>query len=465
MTYSSESHTKFLTRTLFLYFLAFGVTFLFLKAYFWDDWYTYFNQNSSQIANRIEQSGFNPIRLALEGYLNDRFFYLFRVLIFLFYPVAAFFLYEMVRQKPYINLFEARAITILFLLCPIVSARAAVILFMYTSCMCAFYIAWSLYSRYNRWYIRFVSYILFLYSFDTASTLPFTLLPLIFGYIDSRIEGLSRWMSLWKQKVLIGLIPTYWFVEPLLNPKQYAVRDSYYVPTISGLLRSFVFLLPIIAILVWGFLFRKWNYTQNRGHIQILFGLFATWLAAFPYISIGHFANLNFLMIGFVPGASDWDSRHQLLMGLGISVTIVGLINYFQIVEKRLALLIPICLFTVLNISYTQEYYLDYLKQQEVIDELANSNILDGSLFILIDDQSLRFNARGRSLRTFEWNAILRAGDEKVARFTEVSRYIDCTNFQPDVKLTITATNGRLRTLLTRNVGIELNIVPVDICK
>ena len=110
-----------------------------------------------------------------------------------------------------------------------------------------------------------------------------------------------------------------------------------------------------------------------------------------------------------------------------------------------------------------QEYYLDSLKQEEIIAEAAKSDLLDESNFLLVNDQAIRFNARGRSVRTFEWDRILR-GNSKLNKTTEISRFIDCTSFRPDALVTITADYGRLRALLTRHVGVRLEVLPVTIC-
>ena len=43
----------FLLLCVSLYSVAFGYSFGFLNSYFWDDWYTYFDQTASDIRNNV----------------------------------------------------------------------------------------------------------------------------------------------------------------------------------------------------------------------------------------------------------------------------------------------------------------------------------------------------------------------------------------------------------------------------
>ena len=461
--------TKLTSRNYFLmctslYIIAFGFSFGFLNSYFWDDWYTYFDQSASDIRSNTVISGFNPMRLVLEGFLNEKFFPGFRILIFFFYPSAAFALHQVLKTKNYLNFFEVRAITLFFLLAPVNSARAAVMLFMYTSCMCAFFVAWWLYNSKSNALFRLLSIALFLYSFDTASFIPFMSVPIAFTYLDSRILRNSNFEWIKSNFLLIIIGPLFWFLEPILNPNLDPIRDAYYQPKVSGIIRAIVYLLPLLAIALWGFVVRKWNYASHRGHVQFILGLFTCWLAIFPYVALGHFANLNSMIVGFVPNLSDWDSRHQLLLPLGIALILVGFMNYLDSIKTQKLVVGVAILFSLLNFTFTQEYYFDALKQQQIIRALSENTQLDSFERLLIEDDALRFNARGRSIRTYEWDRIISANTSGSNKLTEVSRFIDCESFSPQAKIVISASSGRLRALVTRNVGIAIDVVEVSIC-
>lgn len=454
---------KFVATCAVSYLISFFQLFLFLDSYFWDDWYTYFDQDSFQIRHRIEQSGFNPMRLVVEGFLNENFVEGFRLSIFAFYPIAATGLYFALKKSHFVSITEVRAIVLLFLIAPVVSSRAAIILFMYTSCMAAFFVAWGIRESQKNVAGRLFSIALFTYSFDTASLIPFILVPIGFSILTS-LKKRKDWVT-WIKGTwdLIVIGPIYWVTEPILNPKVYAERDTYYVPNPQGVARGLVLLLPVVVLLIWGIRRRKWNYETNRGQLQVVGGLLLIWLGAFPYITIGHFATIQDWVSGFTPGMSDWTSRHQLLLPLGIAFLTVGIANIVGGIRFKHVIFCTCIVFTSLNFSFMQEYYLDSLKQNEIISSARGDNDLQKYDFLLIDDQAVRFNARGRSVRTFEWNKILR-GLSTLDKTTEVSRFIDCSSFQPEALVTISSTNGRLRALVTRNVGVVLDVRPISIC-
>jgi hypothetical protein len=119
----------------------------------------------------------------------------------------------------------------------------------------------------------------------------------------------------------------------------------------------------------------------------------------------------------------------------------------------------------LLNFTFSQEYYLDSLKQDEVIEQLAKIEELKFNNQLMISDDALRFNARGRGLRSYEWAAILEKAHPNQGKFVvEPLQYVNCDDFKPTLILTITASNGRLESLLTRNLGIEISVTENNTC-
>ena len=56
--------------------------------YFWDDWFNYFGVSVADFRQSTGPfSGYNPMRVLLEGYLAENLHHLFRVSIFVLYPV------------------------------------------------------------------------------------------------------------------------------------------------------------------------------------------------------------------------------------------------------------------------------------------------------------------------------------------------------------------------------------------
>jgi hypothetical protein len=125
--------------------------------------------------------------------------------------------------------------------------------------------------------------------------------------------------------------------------------------------------------------------------------------------------------------------------------------------------LLGICV--VLNFTFSQEYYLDSLKQKEVISQFENLEAFDQGTEILINDESTRFNARGRFIRSYEWLGMLESLQKHQNNYElRTFGYVYCDDFQPTVLITIAADNGRLEALFTRNLGVRLVTESISPC-
>lgn len=448
-----------------LYLVSFGLSLTLPNAYFWDDWINYFGKTGNQVRSSTGPfSGFSPLRLVMEGWMSEHWISGFRILTFLLFPLAAVSLHGVLRQISFFTSSEKFALVSLFLLLPVNSARHSMTILMYSSCYASFFVGWWLYSRNDRWILRALSLIFFLNSFDTASLIFFMAVPLAVSLYCDRREGSSVVVWAVRNVVFVAAPLAYWIIEPRLNPTLDAVRAEYYTPKTSGVLRGFVLLFILGSIVMYGLLVRKWRYASHRGQIQFIVGLIVMWIGIFPYMTLGHFPNLESLMISFVPGQSDWDSRHQLLLPLGLALSIVGALNYLGVMNLWRGVF-PILIFcSLLNLTFTQEYYLDSIKTSAILNQLADREDLVGVRNVLIDDQALRFNARGRRIRTYEWDTMLNATKSTEQISSEVSRFIDCENFRPEALITITAARGKLMTLLTRDPKINVSVEALSLC-
>jgi hypothetical protein len=449
-----------------LYVLSFGLSLLLPNSYFWDDWINYFGKSANEIRGSTGPfSGFSPTRLLLEGWMAEHWTSGFQILSFLLFPIAAIALEGILRDFTFLTSVERTAIVALFLLLPVNSARISMTIFMYSSCYASFFIAWWIYSRSDRLVPRLVSLTFFLISFDTASLLFFMAIPLALSLLNNTQLRRSklRWI---RTNVIFMIAPiAFWFIEPALNPTLDAVRAEYYTPKLSGVLRGLVLLLFLFGFATFGLIVRRWRYQTHRGQIQCLSGFLIIWIGIFPYMSLGHFPNLESLLISFVPGQSDWDSRHQLLMPLGIAVLIVGFLNFLGVPNLWRGLVPILLISSVLNLSFTQEYYLDSIKSSELLHLFSKSEQIKQFENIIIEDQALRFNARGRRIRTYEWDAMLNASQADSRLKSEVSRFVDCNSFKPDAVMTVTADNGKLTSLITRRIGINISVTPLSLCQ
>ena len=99
------------------------------------------------------------------------------------------------------------------------------------------------------------------------------------------------------------------------------------------------------------------------------------------------------------------------------------------------------------------------MAQFSQLDELKTNSSL------MIADEAYRFNARGRVLRPYEWAAMLTKSVPGNQEFiTDTIKFIRCNEFKPSLILTVIATNGRLESLLTRKLGIRVQVEKISPC-
>ena len=126
-----------------------------------------------------------------------------------------------------------------------------------------------------------------------------------------------------------------------------------------------------------------------------VFGFISLISAVFPY-----------WILNYSPSFSDWSSRHQLLMPLGIAIIATSIILNFKIEGRRILLSLFISIFLILNISNYFSLISDNIKQNQIIDVLKNKIDVKNSDFIIFDDETK--NALDRYYRFYEWLGILK---------------------------------------------------------
>ena len=444
------------------YFFSYGLNLVLGSTYFWDDWQNRITK--AEFAAKARLSGFPPTRDILEYDILGNSGVMFRIITFVSYFVAAACLHRVLRRGLSLSVSQINVISLIFLLAPVNSTRAAMIIMHYSLSFALFFCAWALLVAKREVY-SLTSIPLFWISFGTPSLLPFFLLPIIHWLLLNR--GWTREVRKIVVFIILALTPmSYWVVRALTFGS--GVRE-YYVPRPLGVIRGGLFVLVAAALVILGVIRWKWSLKSQSRPMLASLGLFATALGASTYMAGGHLVDLSDWMISFVPNFSDWNSRHQLLLGLGIATMLCAAIidpKESIIDPNRLrALLSVLGIFCILNFTFSQEYYLDSLKQKEVISALKELPDLRTVDAIMIDDQALRFNARGRLYRSYEWQDMINISlDRSQPIVVEPLSYVDCKRFVPTEIIQITAQNGRLESLLTRHLGIQLRSFPIKPC-
>jgi hypothetical protein len=446
------------------YLCSYLFLFLTLDALYWDDWIRASTQEVAGSYNKV--AGFPPWREFLEFSILRNSPTLFHLATPLCFLVAAFALHKVLKSRLPLTDFQVKAITLLFLLLPVNSARVAMINFYYAFSYMLFFVAWWLLVS-GKKFVPLLSLPVFWLSFGTSSLLPFFALPLLhFGFLlfskDRRFD--LRRLTIWG--ALASLPVVFWIVRSQTFGAN--VRE-YYVPKPLGVIRGGLFVLVAVLFLAYGIVRKRWNMSQNARPLLIGWGVLSLAFGSAAYMAGGHLVDISDWMISFVPNFSDWNSRHQLLQPLGFALIAVGALSGSSDTPNKKAgvfgLSVLIGLSVLLNFTFSQEYYLDSLKQDQVVEQFSNIDLLKTNSQLMISDDALRFNARGRALRSYEWVAMLEKAHPNQDEFVvEPLRYIGCDEFKPTLILTIIAANGRLESLITRDLGIEIRVEEISPC-
>jgi hypothetical protein len=433
--------------------------------FFWDDWIVYdFKDRQSFITSEL-MSGFAPWRAHFESLLLEFGPGAFRFVSFVSLFVSAVALNRTMKYLNHLRESEIKIITCLFLFLPLFSVRVAMCLTHYSVCTALFFLASYILITKSSYVWMIISTILFILSFGTSSLLVFSALPLLIKLTTLRKSQLKLIDSGVIGVVLLAIsVPSYWIINRKFNPSRIVALSTYYTPTALGALKALA--LGILLFLCLYVLYRlnKSHYSRNLKLLS--FGFFALWCGSAPYMSLGHIPTLYEWIILSVPNAGDWNGRHQLLMPLGFSFILLAVFNWISNGQPKKPAAAVVLISIFLSFSYSYEFYLDSLKQNETIAVIKSSKVLAGASHVMVEDQTEQLNARGRKFRDYEWEAILNyASDlQKKIKALPLER-ISCSDFPTDFVLRITSAHGRIHALFTRKFGIQIEIDETTKCK
>jgi hypothetical protein len=450
-----------------LYTISYGLMFGFLDAYFWDDWFVNFKLNETEAHQYWKDSlGFFPTNRFIEISLLDRnpvLFHLLTFLIFLLIPVVAF---SIAKCFNLIGQAQRFYFTIIFLVLPINSARVSMACFRLSYSLLIFLVAWLVlvHPRTSRY--KYLSTPLFAFSFLAQSLIPFFVLPCLHNwYLGIMKNDEQRKMKTLFRVSFVAVAPLYLFIAWVFDPPV-EERREYFTPGLSGVVRAIMILVAVSLVFVWS-ASRK-HKDEDQWRINVLFSLsfFALALGAAAYIASGRLVDISEWMLNFVPRASDWESRHQLLLGLGIALFVSTLLMTIDrgIRTRVFVGLVGICV--VLNFSMMQGYYFDALKQKETVSLLSNIEEISEWKSVLVADEADVYNARDRGIRSYEWEQMIikAGGNENVSVVTSIQPCEIGQETEPAVYLLLTPSRGRLAAMVKGEVGINIRVTSVSLC-
>jgi hypothetical protein len=243
-------------------------------------------------------------------------------------------------------------------------------------------------------------------------------------------------------------------------------RRDYFTPGPSGAIRALAILLAVSLVFVWSVSRKHKN--QEQWKTNVLFSLSFLFLAfgAAAYIASGRLVDVSEWILNFVPRASDWDSRHQLLLGLGISLFVSTFLMTIDKTRRTRVFVGFIILCVVLNFSMMQGYYFDALKQKEVVSLLSKIEGISDWKKVVVADEANVYNARNRGIRSYEWEQIIvkAGGNEKVVVVTSTQPCATDQKQEFAVFLIIGSSQGRLASMVKGEVKLNIGVNSVSIC-
>lgn len=391
------------------------------ESVYWDDWVLY--QTSPDTVLAMFREAGSPF--VWTGHLHNLLMlagpWVYKVLTFFLFLASAFRLDTVLRSFPELNKAQRFIIVSLFALLPFNMARIASINLPYALNTFLFFTAWSFLQTRPK-----VAASLFFVSFNTNSLLMFYALPMLDLFSKSGAKlNLRSIYEFAKRYVLFLGIPFLYF----------AIKTTFFKP--SGVYAGYKegFSLRAIPYSIWNqlqdlrqlqlnwilvailfpilftmtfLMIREFKTEITRKKALALFGLgfLALFLGLFPY-----------WILKLTPTFYDWTARHQLLMPLGTSLILSSLI--FVIPRKFAVGLFS--LLTAASIAYCAQtyvdFYVDWKKQQSLIEAFKASPEVRAASVLVFDDQSKNLNAIQREYRFYEWNALM------VAAFGDESRF------------------------------------------
>lgn len=459
MSFSRTKNMRFLDgfpwpTALVAYTISWGWSLIRPNTLYWDDWAYVFNQPKSYLKEIFSKTGLPPWRALVDQELLAVGYWTIRWLTFIMFFTAGLFLFEILRQIPFISLIQSRSIALLFLVLPFNHARIALVMFGYTTSYFLFFLAWMLLVKSSSWMSILSACLSFAWSFMTHSFLIFSVLPIIhFVYLNyTRIS--IRKLKLQDFAKLSVLLTT-----PMLY---YVLRSMYWPPDVEYLwyhtiyLRavfvSMVYLLPFVVSAVGVVLWERRGKPVTSKSLMVASGFLAFGIGVIPYISSG---NLDSRMVLFF-WELGWTSRHQLLMPLGASAIVVGIVFLLSENKSRLILGLVFAVSISLNVFWGIGSYVDSVKRDKLVELVTQGLASNKSPSIAIIDRTQHLNFRAESYRKHEFAGLLsKAGKAPVPAVKD-----ECEDDSNRTEVIITSDKSLLEAFFSRDLGLTLEIRP-----
>ncbi|TRZ81133.1 MAG: hypothetical protein D4R92_02645 [Actinobacteria bacterium] len=290
----------------------------------------------------------------------------------------------------------------------------------------------------------------------THSLLFFLLLPFLhFVWLNKTQLVNSRRLNLLHLQVfVIAVMPVIYLIMRNLFWPPIGDWKDYQKPTSAGLMTG---MWPILICLFAGLIIvmriRRKKFV-HQGFVIFVSGFLITALALFPYFAgelyVGYAGRPAYITV--FEFRADWRSRHQLLMPLGLALSVVGLNELLKWKRyKNIFAGFIVVVSVALNMFWGSQYFLQSHKQEQLVELFKSTK---GNLDIAsVGDQTLRFNGRENDFRGYEWNGFMTLAGIPTER-------PGCEALPNGSVVVLKSDKPYLKALLSRDLGLYFDVTP-----
>jgi hypothetical protein len=410
------------------------------RGFYWDDW-TLVGLSPAALVHATSELGLPWIGYFYAGLFATPLPGLIgHVLVFGAYLLSSLVLHAALSRLPGLSRMDALVAASTFALLPVNYARIALIDLTYALSLLAFLAATWFLIRYidvGGRARRVVALGLFGASFSTASLLVLYIVPIVVAAVVARPAARVPFrLFVLRHADFLALPVVYWILKSALFAPS-GLYQGYNALSLQGLVQVPRALLAVPGQVLVEPLQRGLTVAGPLG--VVVGAVAAVWLlrrrvgpAAGTFIPTPALAAIGtvvlglgvfaYLAVGDVPVTSDWSSRHQLLVPLGVGLLAAaaargvagagGAGRAVGVVVVGLLLGVS----AVADVRTLIAYQADWFKQQALIESARTLPEMHAARHIRVIDSATALDALGRTYRFYEYNALFSVGTGDTSR-------------------------------------------------
>ena len=398
-----------------------------------DDW-AIVNQSSSALLNYISDIG---IFLNIPAYIHSFVFkfkhalFILRFSIFLSFLAIALLLNQSLKSIKEIDKSTRFFIVAIFSIIPFFEYRISVATIHYALSNLLFFTAFFLlpiYFKTGRILYRVLILILFFFSFISNQFLPFYFIIFIFiiyltNFQFNRFADIFTFIKKNADFFVIPFafflikkiffIPKVWFnnigysnisIDSLLSTlfnMVFVFDGSYWelIKVIIAFLDNYLFWIFLLSIFLYLVLLKIGKSNNASGETSnynlnfLLLSFFILFMSSIAYLAVGAIPSMNW-----------FSSRHQLLLPLGTSFLLVYLVKtFFRKKMQAIVFSFIIVVFVGVNIDYGFRYQIHWIKQESLIENFKDFDVLKKETSFIIEDNTKNYNLNSFPIQSYEY--------------------------------------------------------------